>query len=229
MEIERSEIGGSYQEFYGYQELGVFHSQAEIDAYTNKSGGPIQPNAKPGDLKWADLDGDGSITTNDRKSLGLSAPPYTYGINLSAKYKQFAFNVFGQGVWGNMIAQDYRRLDYPGSNYQIAAVNAWTPSNQNSNYPRLTDNDPNGNFKNFSNFYLQSGAYFRIKTFQLGYAVPTELVKKAKMKNVRVFLSVNNLATITKYNGYDPEISGGIDNAVYPQARTFIMGLNVSL
>jgi len=229
LEIQRTTVGQPYQEFYGYQELGVFRSQGEINAYKNSSGGLIQPNAKPGDFKWADLNSDGTINTDDRKFLGQSTAPYSYGINLSATYKQFDLKVFGQGVWGNMIAQDYRRLDYPGSNYQIAAVNSWTPTNSNSNYPRLTDNDPNGNFKNFSNFYLQSGAYFRIKTFQLGYTLPEELIKRANMKKVRIYLSVNNLATITKYNGYDPEISGGIDYAVYPQARTFILGLNVSL
>jgi len=229
VEIERTAVGEPYQEFYGYEELGVFHSQAEIDAYKNSSGALIQPNAKPGDFKWADLDGDGTITTNDRKFLGQSIPPYTYGVNLSATYKQFDLKIFGQGVWGNMIAQDYRRLDYPGSNYQIAALNAWTPANPNSNYPRLTDNDPNGNFKNFSNFYLQSGAYFRIKNLQLGYTLPQELSKSVNMKNVRIYAGVNNLATITKYNGYDPEISGGIDEGIYPQARTFVLGLNVSL
>jgi len=229
LEIQRTDVGEPYQQFYGYQELGVFHSQAEINAYKNSSGALLQPDAKPGDFKWADVNGDGAITTDDRKYLAQSAAPFNYGINLSATYKQFDLKVFGQGVWGNMIAQDYRRLDYPGSNYQIAALDAWTPANPNSNYPRLTDNDPNGNFKNFSNFYLQSGAYFRIKNLQLGYTLPQDLVKKASIKNVRFYVSVNNLATITKYNGYDPEISGGIDYAVYPQARTFIMGLNVSL
>jgi TonB-linked SusC/RagA family outer membrane protein len=229
LEIQRTAVGQSYQAFYGYQELGVFHSQNEINAYTNSSGGLIQPNAKPGDFKWADLNGDGTISTDDRKFLGRSTPPFTYGINLSATYKQFDLRMFGQGAWGNMIAQDYRRLDYPGSNYQIAAINAWTPANSSSNYPRLTDNDPNGNFKNFSNFYLQSGAYFRIKNLLLGYTLSQGLIKSANIKNVRIYAGVNNLATITKYNGYDPEINGGIDYAVYPQARTFILGLNVSL
>jgi TonB-linked SusC/RagA family outer membrane protein len=227
-EIGRFQPGQPFGEFYGFKELGVFHSQAEINAYT-KNGQLIQPNAKPGDFKWEDTDGDGKIGANDRQFLGNPLPTFTYGINFNADYKNFDIKIFGQGVWGNKIYQAYRRLDIPTANYPIAALNAWTPQNADSNYPRLSDADPNNNFKNPSNFYLQNGAYFRIKTLQLGYNLPQSWLKSADIKKVRVFLSSNNLVTITGYKGYDPEISGGIDMGIYPQARTFMAGLDITL
>ncbi|MDB5007231.1 MAG: SusC/RagA family TonB-linked outer membrane protein [Mucilaginibacter sp.] len=228
-EIGRTSVGQPVGEFYGFQELGVFHSQAEINNYKNAQGQLIQPNAKPGDFKWADLNGDGKIDASDRKFLGNPNPPFTYGVNINANYKQFDLKIFGQGVWGNQIYQAYRRLDIPTANYPIAALQAWTPSDPSSNYPRLSDSDPNNNFKNPSNFYLQSGAYFRIKTLQLGYTIPASWAKAADVQRVRFYISSNNLATITGYKGYDPEISGGIDMGIYPQARTFMAGLDVTL
>jgi TonB-linked SusC/RagA family outer membrane protein len=227
-EIGRITPGQPLGEFYGFKELGVFHSQAEINAYS-KNGQLIQPNAKPGDFKWQDADGDGKITQADRQFLGNPLPTFTYGINFSANYKNFDIKLFGQGVWGNKIYQAYRRLDIPAANYPIEALNAWTTANSGSNYPRLSDADPNNNFKNPSNFYLQNGAYFRIKTLQLGYSLPAAWLKAADVKRVRVFLSSNNLVTITGYKGYDPEISGGIDMGIYPQARTFMAGLDITL
>jgi TonB-linked SusC/RagA family outer membrane protein len=228
-EIGRTAVGQPVGEFYGFDELGVFHSQAEINAYKDKNGNLIQPNAKPGDFKWADLNGDGKIDANDRKFLGNPMPTFTYGINFNTNYRNFDLRLFGQGVWGNKIYQAYRRLDIPTANYPIAALQAWTPSNSGSNYPRLSDADPNNNFKNPSNFYLQNGAYFRIKTLQIGYTLPKSWLDNADVQRVRVFVSSNNLVTITGYKGYDPEISGGIDMGIYPQARTLMFGLDVTL
>ncbi|MDB5287222.1 MAG: SusC/RagA family TonB-linked outer membrane protein [Mucilaginibacter sp.] len=228
-EIGRTAVGQPVGAFYGFQELGTFKSQAEINAYTSASGALIQPNAKPGDFKWQDVNGDGKIDASDRQYLGNPLPTFTYGVNLSANYKNFDIKVFGQGVWGNKIYQAYRRLDIATANYPTAALNAWTTANPTSNYPRLSDADLNNNFKNPSNFYLQNGAYFRIKTLQLGYTLPSLWLKKADIQKARVFLSSNNLATITGYKGYDPEISGGIDMGIYPQARTFMVGLDITL
>jgi TonB-linked SusC/RagA family outer membrane protein len=236
-EIGRNQVGQSAGAFYGFQELGTFKSQAEINAYA-KNGAPIQPNAKPGDFKWEDVNGDGKIDASDRKFLGNPLPTFTYGINFNGSYKSFDFKLFGQGVWGNKIYQAYRRLDIASANYSIDALNAWTPSNPSSNYPRLTDADPNNNFKNPSNFYLQNGAYFRIKTLQFGYTLPKSWLQAADIAKVRAFVSSNNLLTITGYKGYDPEIGsnsngatglGGIDMGIYPQSRTFMFGLDITL
>jgi TonB-linked SusC/RagA family outer membrane protein len=228
-EIGRTAVGQPVGEFYGFQELGTFKSQADVNNYKSANGTVIQPNAKPGDFKWQDVNGDGKIDASDRQYLGNPLPTFTYGINLSANYKNFDIKLFGQGVWGNKIYQAYRRLDIATANYPTAALQAWTPQNSTSNYPRLSDADPNNNFKNPSNFYLQNGAYFRIKTLQLGYTLPNSFLKSADIQRARVFLSSNNLATITGYKGYDPEISGGIDMGIYPQARTFMVGLDITL
>lgn len=228
-EIERTTVGQPYQSFYGFIEQGVFHSQAEINAYTNASGGLVQPNAKPGDFKWTDINGDGKIDANDRTYIGNSVAPYAYGLNVTVAFHHFDLRAFGQGVWGNKLFQDYHRPDYPTANYMLESLNAWSATNPGSNYPRLSDLDPNNNIKNPSNFFLQSGAYFRLKTLQLGYSLPDRLLQAAHLKRTRIYLSSNNLFTITKYTGFDPEIAGGSDFGIYPQARTFIVGLDVSL
>jgi TonB-linked SusC/RagA family outer membrane protein len=230
--LTRIAVGHPYDEFYGFKELGVFHSQAEIDNYKDKNGDLIQPNAKPGDFKWADVNNDGVIDANDRTWLGDPTPHWIYGMTINLGWKNWDFMVFGQGVWGNKIFQAYRRLDITNANYPIAALNAWTTTNSNSNYPRLSDSDPNHNFGNPSNFYLQNGAYFRVKTIQVGYTLPKEWMNVIGFQQVRVFASVSNLFTITQYTGYDPEVGGssyGIDRGIYPQARTYMFGLNVGI
>jgi TonB-linked SusC/RagA family outer membrane protein len=230
--LTRTAVGQPFNAFYGFKELGVFHSQADINNYRNKAGNLIQPNAKPGDFKWADLDGDGTITQADRTFLGSPYAPYTYGFTLNFGYKNWDFMVFGQGVWGNKIFQAYRRLDITTANYPLEALSAWTVANPNSNYPRMSIQDPNNNFRNPSNFYLQNGAYFRVKTIQVGYTLPKAWMTAIGFNSVRIYGSVSNLFTATKYTGYDPEVGGssyGIDRGIYPQARTYLIGLNVGI
>jgi TonB-linked SusC/RagA family outer membrane protein len=227
--IQRISVGQPLNYFYGYNVLGIFQSQAQVDAYKDASGNLLQPNAKPGDLIYASTTGAGPIGPSDRQNLGSPIPTWQYGFNFVVNYKQFDLNVFGQGVWGNKIFQQYRRLDVTAANYPIAALNAWTPSNANTNYPRLTDSDPNGNYHVPSSFDLQSGAYLRVKTLQLGYTLPKSLTSKWDVNRVHIYIGGDNLFTVTKYNGYDPEISGGVDQGVYPKARTIRFGLDVAL
>ncbi len=223
-QIQRVSVGQPIYYFYGYKTEGIF--QNATDAAKQVVNGN---KAKAGDLIYQDLNGDGQITASDRQNLGSPIPDWSYGYNFAVNYKNFDFSVFGQGVWGNKIFQEYRRLDVNTANYSAAAVNAWTPSNTNTNYPRLTDNDPNGNFHMPNSFDLQSGAYMRIKTMQLGYTLPKFIVSKWDVSRVHIYVSGDNLFTITKYNGYDPEISGGIDQGVYPTAKTLRVGLDVTL
>jgi len=227
--LQRNVVGQPQNEFFGFQTVGVFQSQAEINGYKDANGNLFQPNAKPGDLKYASMTGVGPIGPNDRTSLGNPIPSWTYGFNLHATWKQFDISMFGQGVWGNKIFQAYRRLDISTANYMTTALNAWTPSNPSTTTPRLTDADPNGNYTKPSSYYLQSGSYFRVKTLQLGWTLPQSMAKKWDMNRMRVYVSANNLATITKYNGYDPEVAGGIERGVYPQARTLMVGLDLTL
>ena len=238
--LTRTAVGHPIGAFYGFKQLGTFKSQAEIDAYgyTDEKGAwhLYQPNAKPGDFKWwknpdnPDDKGAGPIGQGDRTWTGDPTPHWTYGLTLNLVWKDWDFLAFGQGVWGNQVFQAYRRLDVATANYPIEALNAWTVLNPESNYPRLSDTDLNHNFSNPSDFYLQSGAYFRLKTLQLGYTLPKAWLNKIGFQRIRLYGSISNLFTMTKYTGYDPEIGGsltGIDKGIYPQARVFIFGLNV--
>jgi TonB-linked SusC/RagA family outer membrane protein len=229
-QVTRTQVGQSYNSFYGFKTAGIFQNQAEINAYTNTSGGLIQPNARPGDFRWVDTDGSGSIDDKDKQFLGSNIPKYTFGFTLNLDYKNFDFMVFTQGVAGNKIFQGLRRLDVGDANYQTIALSRWTGEGTSNDYPRLTNNDTNGNFGKMSDFYLEKGDYLRLKLVQLGYSLPSDVISKIGANKVRMYLTAENLFTLTKYTGYDPEIGGGvfgIDKGVYPQARTFMLGVNL--
>jgi TonB-dependent starch-binding outer membrane protein SusC len=228
--ITRTQVGEAYNSFYGFQTAGIFQNQAEVNAYTNASGGLIQPNAVPGDFRWVDVNGDGTINNSDKTFLGSPLPKYTFGLTLNADYKGFDVMVFAQGAAGNKIFQGLRRLDVGNANYQTEALSRWHGEGTSNDYPRLTNNDTNGNFGNMSDFYLEKGDYLRLKVVQLGYSLPTTMVNKIGANKVRLYVTGENLLTLTKYTGYDPEIGGtvlGIDKGFYPQARTLMFGANL--
>ena len=228
--VTRTQEGQSYNSFYGFKTDGIFQNWAEINGYANPAGTLIQPNAQPGDLKWVDTDLDGIITDKDKTFLGSNLPKYTFGLTLNAAYKGFDFLIFGQGNAGSKIFQGLRRLDIEYSNWQTVAMSRWTGEGTSNTYPRLTSNDVNKNFSNMSDFYLEKGDYLRIKQVQIGYTIKTNFLKKADISKFRVYVSSENLFTITQYTGFDPEIGGGvygIDKGVYPQARTFMAGLQL--
>ncbi|HEX3024030.1 MAG TPA: TonB-dependent receptor, partial [Chitinophagaceae bacterium] len=232
-EVSRKAVGQPINSFYGFKTLGIFQTQAEINNYVNSTGGLIQPNARPGDFKWADLDKDGAITNADRTFLGDPTPHWIFGFTVAATYKDFDVRIFAQGTAGSKIFQQLRRLDIPTANYSTKALGRWTGPGTSNDFPRLIDSDPNGNFSNPSSFYLEDGSYLRIKTLQIGYNVPKKVLAKAKIQSARVYVSGNNLLTLTKYTGYDPEIGGtgggwlySIDRGIYPQARSFMAGIN---
>ena len=228
--VTRTQAGQSYNAFYGYKTAGIFQNMNEVNAYVNSTGGLIQPNAKPGDFRWVDTNGDGVITESDKTFLGTSIPKYTFGLTLNFDYKNFDLMVFASGAAGNKIFQGLRRLDISNSNWQTVALSRWTGDGTSNTYPRLTSNDTNGNFGNMSDFYLEKGDYVRLKVVQIGYTLPAYLVSKASITKLRFYLSAENLLTLTKYTGYDPEIGGGvfgIDKGVYPQARSFMLGVQL--
>lgn len=229
--IIRTQPGQPVNSFYGFRTDGIFQNQAEIDAYVDANGNQIQPDAVPGDFRWKDLDGDGNIDGDDRDFIGNPLPDITYGITINLKYKDFDLLAFGQGVAGNQIYQGLRRLDMPNSNWQSNALNRWTGEGTSNSYPRLTSDDSkNQNFTKPSDFYLQDGDYFRIKTIQLGYSLPTKIIEKIGLQRTRIYVTGENLFTFTKYTGYDPEIGGGvmgIDRGYYPQAKTYMFGVNL--
>lgn len=230
--LTRFEEGHSYNEFYGFQVDGIFQNKAEVNHHKNSQGKIIQPNAVPGDLIFADLNDDGQITADDRTFIGNPTPDWTFGATVNLKYLHFDMSLFMQGVAGNQIFNAMRRLDIKEANWTADALDRWTTDNPSSTYPRLNADDPNHNFSYPSSFYLSDGAYLRVKSFQIGYTLPNKFTDKYGMNNLRFYVSSGNLLTITRYNGFDPEIGGssfGIDRGIYPQARSFTLGVNLGL
>jgi TonB-linked SusC/RagA family outer membrane protein len=235
--ISRTAVGHPINSFYGFKILGIFQTQKEVNnyAYTDPKAGKtslIQPNAKPGDFKWADLNHNGAIGQNDRTFLGNPTPPWTFGLSASVAWRNADLRVFGQGVYGNQIYDALRRHDISYSNYTTRALNRWTGPGTSNTFPRLDMADPNKNFTLPSAFYLSPGSYFRIKSLQIGYTLPVGVLNAIGIQNLRVYLEGQNLATFTKYAGFDPEIGGGsysIDRGVYPQARAYIVGLDITI
>ena len=231
--ISRAENGQPYPYFWGYKTAGIFQNQAEIDAYT-KDGKKIQPNAVPGDVRFVDLDNNGTIDDGDRTNIGKGTPDWTFGLNLTANYKNFDFSMLISGQWGNKIADVTRRLDCAWVNLPAEFYDRWHGEGTSYTMPRFCWNgdDNNKNWGNFSDLYLQNGAFARIKNIQLGYTLPATLTKKFFVERLRIFASAENLLTLTGYKGFDPELnndaSNGIDRGYYPQSRTFTVGLNLN-
>lgn len=233
--ITRMEKGFPMAYFWGYQTDGIFQNQEEIDAYvfTAADGAKslIQPNAKPGDFRFKDTNGDGVIDDNDRVNLGNPYPDFTYGLNLNLEYRGFDLQVNTSGTVGNKIFSVLRRMDLPMSNYQSWALGRWHGEGTSNTIPRVTTNDANQSWSKPSDFHVKDGDYFRIRNVMLGYSF--KFLKNYNVDALRVYASVNNLFTFTKYTGYDPEIGGGVmstgvDAGVYPHPRTVNFGVNVT-
>lgn len=233
-----TEAGGSIGSFYLIQALGVFNSQEEINAYA-KDGQLIQPNASPGDVKFFDKNGDGQINNLDRVNLGSPFPDFEYGLGFNANMHNFDLAVFFQGSQGNKIynglAQDLQSTNLQ-MNYAKSTLNAWTPTNH-SDIPRVVANDPNLNSQTSSRF-LEDGSYFRMKTLQIGYTLKDDFAKKLKIGSFRTYVSADNLFTITKYTGFNPDLGRtgsifdrGVDygHVAYPLARTISLGIQLTL
>lgn len=230
------QVGEPLYSYYVVQTAGIFQSDAEAKNYKNASGNMIQPNAKAGDFRFVDSNNDGKIDNNDRVFRGSAYPDFSYGFSFNASYKGFDLNLFAQGVKGNKLfnALKYTGLNAgSGQNYNLlkGVLDAWSPTNTGSNLPRISASDANGNFSTTSDFYLESGSYLRLKSATIGYTFPKTLLKAAKISNLRLFATSNNLFTITKYSGFDPEVGMdqyGVDVGRYPQARTFLFGASLN-
>ena len=227
----RAENGQPFPFFYGYKTAGVFQNTAEVNAYVNSEGNLIQPNAIPGDLRFVDMNGDGQITSDDRTNIGNGTPDWTFGLNLGAEYKGFDFNLFLQGVAGVDVFDATYRQDMVSGNYPSWMLDRWNGEGTSNRVPRLALGDS----KNWvcSDLYVQDGSYLRLKNISLGYTLPRSLTQKAKISRLRMYVMAENLFTWTKYWGYDPEIGSGstslgVDYGVYPQARTWTVGFNLS-
>lgn len=232
----RIEVGQPLYSYYVVRTAGIFQTQEEINNYKSKTGTLIQPNAKPGDMRFVDKNGDGAISNDDREFVGSAYPDFTYGITFNGSYKGFDLNLFAQGVQGNKL---FNALKYTNMNASVGTnfnmlhdiLDAWTPENTGSNIPRISAKDANGNYGTTSDWYIENGSYLRIKNVTLGYTLPAALTKRAGLNTLRLYVTANNLYTFTKYKGFDPEVGMdefGIDKGRYPQARSFLLGLNVN-
>ncbi len=217
--------------FYLNKTLGVFQNQAQIDNYKSSNGTIIQPKAKPGDLIFKDKNDDGVIDVLDREYCGSPHPKFNFGFSFSTRYKGFDFNMFWTGLAGHKIFNGLRRWDLQTSNYQTTVMDRWHGEGTSNSYPRITSDDQNGNFTTASDFFLEDGSFLRLKDISLGYTF--KQLEKFHVRQCRVYVSALNLLTFTKYTGYEPEVTGGvmsqgIDRGVYPQPKTFTVGLNLS-
>ena len=227
----RGSNGQPFPYFFGYKTDGVFQNVGEVQAYVNKDGNLIMPDAVPGDVRFVDVNGDGQITADDRTNIGNGTPDWTYGLNLNADWKGFDFNIFFQGVAGNEVFDGTFRSDVSSGNYPSWMLGRWTGEGTSNKYPRLALGDDT-NWQ-VSDLYVCDGSYFRLKNITLGYTLPQNLTRKVCIERLRVYVQAENLATWTKYWGFDPEISSGatslgVDRGIYPQARTFTIGANIS-
>ncbi|HTI91890.1 MAG TPA: TonB-dependent receptor [Puia sp.] len=236
--ITNTAPGHPIQSFYGWQVEGIFQDSADIKKHATQLAG-----TGPGDLKFKDVNGDGKIDANDRTYLGSFIPKFSYSFNLGANYAGFDASVFFQGVQGNKIYNAVRgategMVRFFNAGTQV--LRAWTPTNTNTNIPRAISSDPNQNARTSSRF-IEDGSYLRLKNVMIGYNVPGKFLQTAGngvIKNIRIYVSAQNVFTVTKYTGYDPEVgnrapgssslTNGIDYAVYPQPKAYQVGIQAN-
>jgi TonB-linked SusC/RagA family outer membrane protein len=228
-----AQVGTPMGVFYGVKTNGIFQNQSEIDSYTNAEGIKIQPNAVPGDIRFVDSNNDGKINDADRVQIGNPFPKFTGGLNLNAEIYGFDLNLFLYAALGQDVYDATRRYDMNGTNYRADWLNRWTGEGTSNYYPRVTFTDANMNMKTVSDFFIHDGSFARLRNITIGYTLPKNITEKIKVNKFRLYVSSENLLTLTKYQGFDPEIGGGvfgngIDNGIYPQPRTFMTGINVT-
>ncbi len=230
--------GHAVQSFYGWLEDGIFQSAEEV------SKSPFQTaSTAPGDIKFRDIDGNDTIDLRDRTFLGSFIPKFSYALNIGANYKNFGLTIFFQGVQGNKIYNATRTategmIRFFNAGTQV--LDAWTPDNTNTNIPRAVSSDPNQNARASTRF-IEDGSYLRLKNIILSYNIPSKSLQSltnGAVKNISIYISAQNILTLTKYNGFDPEVgnrtpgssslTNGIDYAVYPQPKGYQIGINAN-
>lgn len=234
--IIRNEAGELISQFYGYTVDGIFQNETEVRSYTNEHGTLMQPNAQPGDFRYKDINYDGKIDENDKSYIGNPFPDLMMGVNLNASYKNWDFLAQFYGTFGNDIynLNKDRYFGTDGVNVIAGTYDkAWRPDNTNTNVPRLSVNDSNGNHNKPSTFFVEDGSYMRLKLLQIGYTLPKNVL--GPKMSARISISAQNLFTITGYSGMDPETAAtgsvtqaGIDWTGYPNPRTFLLGVNLN-
>lgn len=230
--ITRAMNGEPFPYFYGLKTDGIFQTQQEVDSYVGPDGKtPVQPDARPGYVRFVDINRDGVIDDNDRTKLGKGMPDWTFGVNLSASWRRFDLSMMWQGTAGNDVFDATRRIDINSTNLPSWMLGRWTGPGTSDKYPLFIVGDSSDNWKS-SDLYVYDGSYLRLKNIELGYTLPDKIAHNVQISRLRLFVSAENLLTFTKYHGFDPEISSGgtslgVDYGVYPQARVWRIGFNL--
>lgn len=232
--VHRGEKGQPLGYFYGYKTIGIFQSTEEIAEYNKKNtaGRAYQDNAKPGDLIYADTDGNGYITGNDQTNIGSPHPKFIGGLTFTAAYKGFDISLDLMGSFGAKIYNTaLNQISSTNTNLNKEWLNAWTPENKSTTMPRLAANTSNSWG---SSFNVQDGTYGKIRNVELGYSMNSEMLKKAKISNLRLYINLTNPVYFTRYKGFSPEVANanvmemGTDFSTYPVSGTARVGLNMS-
>lgn len=226
----RMEVGLPIGYYYGYKTDGIFQSQEEVDAHPSQLA--LGAPASPGDIRYEDVNGDGVINSDDRTYIGDPIPDFIMGLNITLNFKGFDFVAYTFVSLGNEIVRNYERAQ-PNVNRLSYSLDRWTGPGTSNTVPRVTTAATANNV--FSEFYVEDGSYLRLQRVSLGYKLPEPMVQKISMKEIRFFVAVNNLFTLTKYTGFDPgassgaPIGSGFDSGFYPSARTYWFGLSFNI
>lgn len=243
--IIRNEVGQPVSSYYGYQIEGFWNSEQEIeDADNNAPSGEYQDEAGIGRFRYADVDGDGEITPDDRTFLGDPNPDFTYGINLGLNYQNFDFSMFlygsqGADIWNQVKYWTDFYTSFTGAKSHTALHDSWTEDNQDATVA-IQENE--GTFSTNSvpnSYYVEDGSYLRLQNLQLGYTIPGDILERTGIRDLRIYVQGENLLTLTGYSGLDPEVgfsedggggstNFGIDEGSYPRARQFLIGVELS-
>jgi TonB-linked SusC/RagA family outer membrane protein len=231
--------GSEVAAFYLIETGGVFKNQGEIDNHTTSDGTVIQPDAEPGDMKYLDANDDGSIDDDDRVYMGSGLPKVHGGLTLNAAYRNFDLTLFFTGAYGHKLYNGSRNRIEPGLFNGGANVsryyyeNHWSESNPDGFLPRLVVQSANENSRMDCDRYLEDGSYTRLRTIQIGYSLPANMLSRLRLKKARVFINGQNLLLFTDYMGYDPELGGrnllerGVDTGQSPVSRMVTGGIQI--
>jgi TonB-linked SusC/RagA family outer membrane protein len=213
---------------WGYKSLGIFKSQEEIDKWPLNQDNNNNRTLRPGDIKYMDLDSNGRLDRYDEAIIGNNVPLTMFGFNVSASWKGIDMSMLLQGAakFHTFINEERAPAQYEGNTYAYVAVNSWTPSNPNAQFPRFLAGGAQNN-RPVSDFWLHDASYVRLKNLQIGYTLPDRILKKAGLGTCRFYLAGVNLLTISEMKNFDPESPIG-DLRYYPQQKTYSFGMNLN-
>lgn len=227
--ITKTEVGMPVGYYYGYVTNGIFQNAQQVED------SPQRDLSTPGDVRFKDLNGDGVLDANDRTKIGNPWPDFVYGLTANAAYKGFDISLFLQGSQGNDVMNIQKYDTESGTAFYNAPKGfidkSWNGEGSTDRFHEISQNQGINN--SVSDYFVENGSYLRVKNLQLGYSLSNKVLQKAKISQLRIFVGAQNLLTLTGYSGLDPEIGSsdpkltGIDQGYYPQARTFMTGINL--